>query len=394
MAKKFYDILPPGTEKEKPFRPEKKVVRCRKTKPFLIGFFLVVFVGQFFFTKLEIIIEPETERVEYSGQVNDITVEVFEIKEELTKVFSSSGKEKEEKKAQGVLKVYNNHSSSSQILVANTRFMSADGKLFYSQERISIPGRRQEGNRTVPGEAEVRVVAAEAGQQYNIERKSKFSVPGLQGTPMYTSVYAENLEPITGGYIGEMPKILARDISSAKEVLIEDILDKAQEKIKSEVSDDFVLDKELMRYQVAQESVYPGLNENFESFEISIMLEIKVFSYRKTELKEKAIEFLSDEIKDELSENDFFSFKKINPETLEISTIVDSVGDTLKLTVKFSADSYYNVDQDYLYSFIKNKKIKEVKETLEEQDEVKQVRIKKWPFWLGKVPNLKRVSID
>ncbi len=192
MARKFYDILPPGMRKEEiVIAPEKRARFSFKKKWILVVLALFFVLSQTLFLKAEIIVYPETEKVEYLGEISVgledelIIAEVFQLKEEETRIFSSSGKEKEEKKAQGTIKVYNNHSSSPQTLVANTRFISSDGKLFYSQERILVPGQRKEGNRTLPGEATVEIKAAEAGQEYNIERK------GADCFPPFSNVYPQ-----------------------------------------------------------------------------------------------------------------------------------------------------------------------------------------------------------
>jgi hypothetical protein len=404
MAKKFYDVLPPGMKKEEiTVAPRKRVCFSFKKKWILVFLVLFFVLSQTLLLKAEIIVYPETEKVEYLGEISVgledelIIAEVFQLKEEETRIFSSSGKEKEEKKAQGTIKVYNNHSSSPQTLVANTRFISSDGKLFYSQERILVPGQRKEGNRTLPGEATVEIKAAEAGQEYNIERKTKFSIPGLQGTAMYSFVYAENLEPITGGYVGEMPKILNQDLISAKQVLIEDIVDKAQKKLEQEISDDFVIDKNLMNYQIIEESFYPGLNENSESFEYSIKLELELISYKKSLLNQEIKKRLTDQFSEQEMPDKIFSSKKINQESLEINTgfsKVDLKGKTLILEVKVSADSYHDINKDFLKSVLIKEKINEVKENLESYDEIRQVRIKKWPFWLGRLPSPGKIKIS
>ncbi|MEK6555804.1 MAG: hypothetical protein AABZ31_11215, partial [Bdellovibrionota bacterium] len=41
---------------------------------------------------------------------------------------SSSGKTIQEARAKGVIQVYNAYSTEDQVLIANTRFISADGK--------------------------------------------------------------------------------------------------------------------------------------------------------------------------------------------------------------------------------------------------------------------------
>jgi hypothetical protein len=417
MARKFYDIFPPGFEKQK--RPvfvekkQKKIKIPRKTNlRGLVVILLVLFLisSHTVFLKAEIIIHPQTEKVDYSGTIKAdssimeidyqqglIPGQVFKMKEEGARTFSSSGKETEENKAQGTLRVYNNYSEKVQVLVANTRFISSDGKLFYSQERVTVPGQKQEGNRTVPGQITVSVMAAEAGEQYNIDKKVKFSIPGLQGTPMYSSIYAENVQAIAGGHLGELPKIMSEDLASAKEVLIQDILEKSKIKLEQEISDDYVIETNLAKYSITDEIVYPKVGENSEFFDYSVKVDIEMFSYKKKHLEQIVERFIQEKIKQEEAEQEsFFGDKEINQKSLEISSTVRSIDSDKGLTtldVKATADSYFSIQEDQLKKVLIGKKFKETTSFLKEYDEIEKSRFKRWPFWMSKIPDSKKFKV-
>ncbi len=420
MPRKIYDIFPPDikkrevcvsvTPKRKSFKFFPKFsLNSRKSAFFAIaGLLIFIIASHTLFLNAEIIIHPQTEEISYIGKAKItpsvvyfdleeklIPGEFFEIKEEGARTFFSSGIKAEEKKAEGTLKVYNNYSALPQILVANTRFISDNGKLFYSLERISIPGRRQEGGRTVPGEKSVAVVAAEAGDEYNIGKNSKFSVPGLQGTPMYTAIYAENLTPISGGYIGQLPYITENDTKQAQEILIADLLNQARLKFKEEISEDFVVNLDLMNWNIMEESIYPGVGENSEVFEYSIKIDLKVFSYKNSHLEEMAKKLLLSQTDKEIEEG-VFSLKKIYEKSLKIDSEAEFLGLEKKEAVLFfeiSALVYSEIKENDLKNMLSGKSFKEAELILTGYEAIDEVQIKHWPFWTNKMPGSDKMKV-
>ncbi len=420
MAKKFYDIFPPEIKKEEQVNIplEKKEIKTVKKfnfnfnfKKILISsvvlFLFFIVASHTFLLNAQVIIHPVTERVSYSGEFKiDLSLidfqenssvipgEIFELKKEHSRNFHSSGMEMEEKKSQGVLTVYNDHSSSPQILVANTRFISSDGKLFYSLERVSVPGRTEDGRRTIPGEINVTVVAAEAGEDYNINKTSKFSIPGLQGTPMYTSVYAENPEPITGGYVGELPKITQEDVNLAKEIVVQDIIDEAKEKLKKEISSDFVIDKQLINYQITEEFIYPNVGENSELFDYSIKVDFKILSYKKSDKEKMVRNFLLSQVS--LTTDDIFSVKEIDKKSLRVSLDIQDIDldkGEVKVIIECSALSYLTAQENHLKEFLSGKNFKQVKNEMESYSNIEKVNFNYWPFWINSLPSPNNIKI-
>ncbi len=420
MAKKIYDIYPPNIKKEEKTMSSSRSPKKKKKFPtffsfkniilFIVSFFLIFIIfSHTVFLNAEIIIWPETNKEFYSGEVTVdssifssnleegiIPAEIFEIKEEETRVFSSSGKETEGRKAEGMLKVYNNYSVSTQSLIEGTRFISSDGKLFHSTERISIPGRREEGGRIVPGETEVLVRAAEPGEEYNIERTSKFSVPGLQGTALYTEIYAENPEPITKGYIGELPLITEEDIENAKNLLISDLFEKAKGKVKKEAAGGFIVENELIEESVLNESFYPGIGENSDSFEYSINISLKIISFKKSDIEEK--------IKNELFNDNFlleekigmFSGKEIFRDELEINISPELINfregkATLKIDSKVPV--YSKIDEENFKKNLSGKNFEEVKIIMDKYSEISEFELNYWPFWINNMPRFDKINI-
>lgn len=131
-------------------------------------------------------------------------------------------------KASGSITVYNAYSSSAVKLVKNTRFETPDGHVFRTPADISVPG--QKG--TTPGKVQVTVIADQEGDAYNVGPVSRFTLPGLKTSAMYTKVYASSGSAMSGGSSGVngpgvAPATLATAISELQSRLRAKIRDTA-----------------------------------------------------------------------------------------------------------------------------------------------------------------------
>ncbi len=420
MTKKFYDVFPPNVKRTEIKSDFFEVTKKRRKNLISFDFkkIIVVFTAFVFlfilssytvFSKAKIIIFPTTENVSFSGKVEvnskEISVdfenkvipgEIFEIKEEESRIFASSGKESTGKKAEGKLKVYNNHSSNYQTLVENTRFISADGKLFYSTERIVIPGRRNEGGKIIPGETIVSVRAAEIGEDYNIDKTSKFSVPGLHGTALYTTIYAENEGPIIGGHVGDVSVITKDDIESARNLLINDLKDRAKIKLQEEISNDFVIDDKLIENEILEEFFSPGIGESANSFEYSLKINLKIISFKRNNLNGLIKDILISQFQDDEIIS-IFNSRDICDEKLEVDfepELINFREGRVILNFDSKALSYLDVNKDLFKEIIEKKKIKEVEITMGNYSEISELKIKRWPFWVKSLPSKEKINLE
>lgn len=138
-----------------------------------------------------------------------------------TKTLTLSESRKVEAKASGKITVYNNYDSTPQKLIKNTRFESAQGKIYRINQSIEVPGKKG----GTPGSVEVMVYADSVGADYNIETSS-FTIPGFKGTARETTFYAKTKTAITGGASGNMQLASISDVNAAKDSLALE-LDKA-----------------------------------------------------------------------------------------------------------------------------------------------------------------------
>ncbi len=308
MVERYLDIIPPGIETEQDSQTQvetfnaSKKIRGRTIFLLLLALGLVLLLGAHFtFQKAVVKIWPskievsdETEvQVQENAVLNFASLllpaQELKISQKLSQSFPASFVT-QERKAEGIIKVYNFYSSTPLNFVAQTRFLSADGKLFRAPNKITIPGKRTKGRDTEPGVAEVRVVAAEPGESYNIG-PTRFSLPGLVGTPAYTLVYGESSEPMRGGFSGQGRMILQEDLDNANNVLTSKLKQENFKALEQKFGATFVFIEDTLSHQIINSTSSSLVGEQKESFDYTVELETKILG-----IKREVVQALSKEL--------------------------------------------------------------------------------------------------
>lgn len=326
-----------------------------------------------FSSELTIIVDREVRKADVFS--NTIPGYLLEETNSLSKSFSSSGKIVAAKKAEGVIRVYNDYSAFAQPFRARTRFMSASGKVFRTPTRIVVPGKRIENKKQVPGYIDVRVIADQPGEEYNIE-PTTFSIPGLVGTPLYTKFYGKSFEPMKGGFKGEISQITEEDIKKAQDLVIKTLKTEGKKVIEKKAldSDAILLREALVQKIQATSSPEPGT-------------QVDRFEFR-AEAKSIALVFKNKDIK-KLIANQIPEGRKIDNESLEFHwepQRIDLDSGKMIINLKFSGNIYSNIDLSNIKKEIIGRKIPEVKEILEKRKEISRADIIVRPFWRKSLP--------
>jgi len=140
---------------------------------------------------------------------NLIPAQVFTTDKNITQVFPATGQSGTVGvKAQGTITIYNTY-GPAQDLVASTRFVTPDGKIFRLANDVTVPAK--------PGSITAPVVADQPGPAYNMGPVPKLTIPGFQKIPAkYAGFYGTIASGTTGGFIGTRPTATAADIANAK----------------------------------------------------------------------------------------------------------------------------------------------------------------------------------
>jgi len=398
MPKKFFDIIPPEkvTESlsvksdsvtlERVGSGVKKNKYFLKTFIFLISFLIIIgIIGVFFFSKLEIEIWPKTDVIAFEEIIiidlnkenldeknNVISGIIISDEKVVSQEFLASGKAIKEQKARGIIKIYNAYSTSSRTLIPS-RFVSADGKLFWSLKKVTLPGAKYEKGKLVPSEIDVEVEASESGEEYNIE-PTTFALPALAGTALYTSIYGRSFSPMTGGFKGEVAQITQNDLNSAEIILIDNLKRDNKELLKTSASSDLILLDDTIEQEILEIKSSHEAEAKTERFNLEAKIRSQGLAFKKSDINS----FIENNINLNIGEG-----KKIQEGTLEINYLlkeIDLEAGKMILSLNVKAKVYTDIDLNNIKKAILGKSVKEAELFLNGLPEITNIKFNSWPL--------------
>ncbi len=252
----------------------------RKIALSFIALTLILLAVIFYFSlvKVTIVLIPNQERIsnnmiidiydqdkEGSLAGNAIKGIVKQIKIEHTNIYPASGEEVIGEEAVGKVEVINNY-TKNQPLVATTRLLTPDSKLFRISETINVPA---------GGSVEVEIYADEPSQEMAIG-PTKFTIPGLWAG-LQEEIYAESHEDIV--YQQKVKKhIVEDDLDNSIRDLKQQLLTKA----KSEINETYK-DYSQIIYKIDENSikseVFGEVGEEKDEFSAFMEAEVVVVAF-------------------------------------------------------------------------------------------------------------------
>lgn len=238
----------------------------------------------------EVLADVNLESLDYEKSA--FPAKLLEFEEEFAKSFSSSGtKNVSNRKAKGKISIYNEFSSAPQTLVATTRFLSEDEKLFRLVQTVVVPGTTKVGDEIKPGVVEAEVVADEAGEQYNIG-PAKFSIPGFKnsGNEKYAKIYGRSSAAMTGGGDGneDVKVISEKDINDAKDGFSLEINNLMKAKIKDSIESGMVVLDDAISVDEPVFLVSNAVGDVADNFEIKIKAKGRALVFGESDVKKIA----------------------------------------------------------------------------------------------------------
>jgi hypothetical protein len=419
MSKKIIDILPPKelekkeevskeevleeevSEKEKPefkFKITFPQFPFKKSLVLLLFFVLIfLFLLSFRFSKAEIKIWPQVETRNFRTKITvDKTAEnpdfnnnilpgkIFEVEKNISEEFPASGRVL--KKSEGIIRLYNNFSTQNENWLEGTRFVSSEGKLFKSKDKITVPGAKIENGKMIPSFVDVPVIAAEGGADYNIG-PSKFSIVAFRGTPRYTKFYGESSQAMKGG--GEVPQVKKEDLENAEKILTEKAKTEIQQALEAKIPTEFLFSKEVFETKILEKN--PSVQVGTETEKFSFQVKVKGTTISL--LKEDINNFVKEYIQAQIPKDKKLFDKSLKTEYSPESPF-SSESDKTTISLNFSAKIYSEVDLDSLRKGLAGKSLAETKIFLENQSDILRTEVRISPFWIRNLPkDIEKIEI-
>jgi len=420
MAKKIFDIVPPkpGRNVENTVKDFTKDIKKKKPatevfykkerrfplKGVLVGAAVLIILlcvyGYIKLPKADVRIWPKMETVNLSEKItadtlvkivdidsNSIPAQYMEIEKEAEREFPATGIAAQDGKATGTITIYNKISPAGPFtLIKGTHFLSDSGKYFVTLDKVVIPAAKNK----VPGSVNVKVQAEQPGEDYNI-KASKFSIPKLNGSPYYYSIYGESSNPMEGGYTGKVKQVTSNDIESAKDVVVKSLLTDAQSALKSSVSEGQILLDGVIETKVIDTRADKKTGQVTDTFKEYVKVKAYAIAFKKQDMEEFVKSRISSGMPDGVS-------------ILEKSMVInhdlesfDTQKGTVVLSLNASAKTYSNIDTDSLVGLFAMKSADQIKQIVDQMHEgqISQLKVNFWPFWVTKAPsNTKRIKVD
>ena len=320
-----------------------------------------------------------------SSQINLRGVKFVE-KKNLTKSYPAHGSGYVERKARGRVTIYNAYSSEPQKLVATTRLVTPDGRIYRLDNEVTVPGAKVVGGTITPVGIEISVTADASGPDSNLTASTIFRIPGFQGSPKYDGFYAETKGAIAGGAVGEMKSPTEEDIRLAKEDAARVLGEATRSQALVNLPPEIKILEGAYQFEVTDDEVDETVDSS-GNFSVTVYGEGRVMGFREGEILDVVSRKLASEEGFEVRAKDY-KIEYSNPR-------VDFENDIL--TAAVSIDSVWTrpFDAEALKAEAQGKNETDLRALIFSVPGVESGEVRLWPFWTRRVPqNPQRIIID
>ncbi len=330
-----------------------------------------------------VLADRNIDEIKYTQDV--IPANLFVFQESAEDNFISTGKGKDENKAEGVITIYNNYSTSPQILVATTRFETPDHKIFHLDSRIVIPAASKSNGKLVPSSIDAKVTADQAGPDYNIKAcqlpDCQFSIPGFEGSDKFKSFYGISKNPMAGGSVSAIPMITSEDSKIAETAIIEKLMKVVTEDIENKVPDGLtVLDGSRSSINITKITSDASVGDIRKTFTVKGVGEVKIVAFKDSDL--------NDYIQNKLEEAKEENYEYYGPAQIEFQEVKPDFGKgTLRLVFKAQQQLRFHLDSDLIKDQVLGQKTDQLDSIFQALPGVETVNVKIHPFWVKKIPS-------
>ncbi|OGZ43700.1 MAG: hypothetical protein A2719_01245 [Candidatus Ryanbacteria bacterium RIFCSPHIGHO2_01_FULL_45_22] len=366
----------------------------RKKRTFLIWFALVLVLAaggysvSYAMSRLEITITMKTQSHDVDQKISiavkpthadALAGERVEVSDSASATFQATGTADVNSKAKGTLSVYNAFNTSPQLLIANTRFETPDGKIYRTKEAITIPPAVLEHGVLSPRSIDIVVYADASGPAYNHDL-TDFTIPGFKGSPRYTGFYARSKTPIEGGYVGVATVVTEKDLDKARESLESEARSRVIDALKKSIPEGFVLLDDAIEITTDKRKFSHAADEVANEFSATMTLRARALVFRKNDLAQ----FFTKEASLDPS---LVSLPRIDEITLAVERRNVETG-TLLLHAKGTAFFVWNLDTNKLIAELAQSKNPDMFPSIFQQyPAIERAEPRFIPSWIRAIPH-------
>lgn len=350
---------------------------------------ILVYVALTIFGSATVEITAKESQFKLSRPVTfTLPYEEISVSESRKQTGKSVNVEEVNQKAHGEIAIFNAFSSSSQVLVVNTRFRTKEGNIYRIGEQITVPGATVVNGEITPSKIIVEVVSDNEGEEYNVAKGVTFDIPGFVGSPRYEGFYGESVEAIDGGYVGEVKIVGQSEADAALATATAEATSAANNILRDSVPAGLIaLPEEEIK--VTKSSVNPDIGDPGEEFVAEATATGSFVLINEEELLGKLEELLFDD----------FPKDKNNLELIDNAGITlinknSSTGEAI-FELQNTINVAWRAEKDSLTNNLSEAKIKDIPEIFKNYESILSAEVRFSPSWWRRIPgSAERINVE
>ncbi|HVM77353.1 MAG TPA: hypothetical protein VMU07_04340 [Candidatus Paceibacterota bacterium] len=309
---------------------------------------------------------------------NVIPAQIFTSNKDVTQSYPASSVQNVSQKARGTITIYNAYNSSPQELVATTRFVTPDGKLFRLVSNVTVPGAQVVNGQITPSSITAAIVADQPGPDYNIGPVAKLTIPGFQkDQARYNGFYGAITTSTTGGYVGKKAVPTAADVNAAKASTTAILESSLSSGFSASYPNNFKILDGATTYQVTKLVVSTSTDDN-GNFTVFGEVTLEAIGFDESALKAYLLSLAQN-----TEENSVFA--SLNPSYSNVQANFTTGQVKFTLTAQGSLEPAFSAS-DFTATIL-GKSISEARSDILALPQLGNGTISVWPLWLMHIPS-------
>lgn len=287
-------------------------------------------------------------------------------------------------KARGSVVITNAYTANPQTLVATTRFLTPDNKLYRLRETIVVPGlTTTAAGKETPGKLTAEVEADQIGAVYNISSTS-FTIPGLAPDPRAKITAKTSTSFVGGADAGNGKKTISQqDMDTAVQQLEHDALVSAADALKAKVALGETVLPEAVHTEVLERRSSGDVGDAQDEFSLELHVAARSLAFREEDLRSVLFSSLTPL----LPKGETFTDKTLEGFTFKTLSY-DTSKESLRLQAHYERPVLALLPTEDITSSLAGKSAEEVQNLLIDKYQVASAQVAFWPFWVEHVPRL------
>jgi len=334
------------------------------------------------FPRKETVAAPASVVARINAPVGSLSYQTMTVSRGATTTVPASGTKQVSRQASGMMTIYNTYDTTTQRLIANTRFEAPDGKIYRIHDSVVVPG--MSGSN--PGSITVTVYADSPGADYN-RGATRFTIPGFKSDPRYTKFYAET-EGITNGFVGTEPSVAAADLTAAQTALQQNLQAAVQAEVVAQLPDGYLPLGSTLRvtYSSVMQTPGSGANANLSQTAQATVAIVRANDLASAVAKETVQTYAGEAV----------AFNDLSEISITTSTSTVATGDALTLQLAGTPTLVWQYDPGALLDALIGKEKGSFQEIIQSfEPAIMRAEASIRPFWKSTFPdNEEKIQIE